>query len=280
VHNELGIFYTCTQHCLPGRVMLTNTLQMKHLLYLFLLTLPVLLLAQEANPPAEGFNAAQSDTKAIEIADEVMQQMGGRAAWDNTRYLRWTFFGRRTLLWDKWTGNVRIDFADNNDVYLVNINDDSGKVWKDGAYLSQPDSLAKYLGQAKSIWINDSYWLVMPFKLKDSGLTLKYLGEDSKGDTLRHKLQLTFEAVGDTPDNKYWVFVDDDTKLVSEWSFFTRFDDKEPRFSTPWADYRPYGNILLSGNRGRGQLTNIAAYNSVPGSVFEDAKAYNPAIWE
>ena len=80
------------------------------------------------NPAAEGFNEAASDAKAIAIADEVMEALGGRKAWDDTRYIRWTFFGRRTLLWDKQTGNVRIDSPGDSSVYLVNVFDHTGKV--------------------------------------------------------------------------------------------------------------------------------------------------------
>lgn len=247
---------------------------------LLLLGLATTALTQSTNPPAEGFNAAASDQRAIELADDVMESMGGRTAWDNTRFIRWTFFGRRTLLWDKWTGQVRIDFKDSDEVYLVNINTDEGKIWQNGAYLTEPDSIAKYSARAKSIWINDSYWLVMPYKLKDSGVTLKHLGEESKADTLRHTLQMTFENVGDTPDNKYWVVIDDNTKLVSEWIFYTQFDDENPRFSTPWADYQPYGKILLSGNRGRGQLTDIGVFTVIPEKVFTTAEAYEVGEWK
>ena len=52
----------------------------------------------EINPAAEGFNLEASDEKAIALADEVMEAMGGRKNWDATRYIRWNFFGRRTLL--------------------------------------------------------------------------------------------------------------------------------------------------------------------------------------
>ena len=41
-----------------------------------------------ANPPAEGFNAAGSDAKAMELADRTMDAMGGRAAWDSVRLAR------------------------------------------------------------------------------------------------------------------------------------------------------------------------------------------------
>ena len=253
---------------------------MRPLLYFLFCFSPLLLIAQTNNPPADGFNAANSDARAIEIADEVMEQMGGRAAWDNTRFIRWTFFGRRTLLWDKWEGQVRIDFSDSDEVYLVNIHTGGGKVFKDGTYQTQPDTLAKYLSRAKSIWINDSYWLCMPFKLKDSGVTLKYLGEEGPQDSLFHKLQLTFEEVGDTPENKYWVMVEGESKLVKEWQFFTQYSDEEPRFTTPWVDYQPYGQILLSGNRGRGQLTDIGVFEEVPESVFENAAAYTIEGWK
>ena len=61
------------------------------------------------NPPAEGFNLEGSDAEAMIIADEVMAAMGGRKAWDETRHIAWNFFGARELVWDKWTGDVRID---------------------------------------------------------------------------------------------------------------------------------------------------------------------------
>lgn len=61
------------------------------------------------NPPAEGFNEANSDPYAITLADEVMEAMGGRKAWDNTRIIQWTFFGSRTLTWDKWEKRARIE---------------------------------------------------------------------------------------------------------------------------------------------------------------------------
>ena len=51
----------------------------------------------ESNPPAEGFDAENSDAKAIAIADEVMEAMGGRAAYDSTRYLSWNFLEAESI---------------------------------------------------------------------------------------------------------------------------------------------------------------------------------------
>src|SRR5688500_2784326 len=150
------------------------------------------------NPPAPGFDLAHSDPAAVELADSIMVAMGGRKNWDKTRFISWNFFGRRNLVWDKKEGHVRIESLPDSTIYLVNVNDLTGRVQVKGQELTEPDSLKKMLAKAKSIWINDSYWLLMPFKLKDTGVTLKYLGEDTTSSGLKcNVLELTFSNVGD-----------------------------------------------------------------------------------
>jgi hypothetical protein len=235
----------------------------------------------DENPPAEGFNLAGSDAQAIAIADSVMLAMGGRRDWDATRYIHWNFFGRRTLLWDKQGGRVRIEVPAEEAVYLLDINTDEGQVRIGSTVYTEPDSLRKYLDRAKSIWINDSYWLVMPFKLKDSGVTLKYLGPDTTlAGVQADVLELTFENVGRTPQNKYHVYVDPQTHLVSQWDFYSNAADAEPRFALPWQNYQEHGDILLSGDRGERKLTDIAAYTKVPDSVFESFESPDESQFE
>lgn len=220
-------------------------------------------------PPAAGFDLDSSDVDAILIADEVMKAQGGYENWQNTKYLRWNFFGKRTLLWDKFTGNVRIEMSDDlKNTIIVNVNTGVGKAEKEGVEITDETELKALLEKGKSVWINDAYWLVMPFKLKDSGVTLKYIGAEKLETKDVDVLQLTFENVGDTPENKYYVYVDKTTKLVIQWAFFTNFEDKEPRFKTPWKDYSKHGNIMLSGNRGKNSLTDIAVLETVEESVF------------
>lgn len=221
-----------------------------------------------ANPAAEGFNEAGSDAKAIAIADEVMEANGGREAWDNTRYIAWSFFGRDNLVWDKWTGNVRID-AGNGMTLLTNINDETGNAYMEGKQVMDADSTANLMQRAKSIWINHSYWLVMPYKLKDSGVTLKYVGEEATQDgRMADKLNLTFEGVGRTPQNMYHVWVDKETKLVSQWAYYANTEAEEPRFVNPWVEYNKHGNIMLSASRGERGMEDIMVFDELPESVF------------
>lgn len=221
------------------------------------------------NPPAEGFNEAASDPKAIELADQVMMAMGGRDNWDKTRYLAWNFFGVRHLIWDKRSGDVRINIPGDSLAIIVNINSLEGLVKKDGQLLENADSLKKYLEMGKNIWINDSYWLVMPFKLKDSGVTLKYLRDDvTENNDSAAVLMLTFQNVGHTPQNKYHVYVDKKTHLVSQWAYFAEASQDSPNFVSPWQDYEKYGHILLSGSRGERKLSDIKVLESVPDYTF------------
>ncbi len=218
----------------------------------------------DVNPPAKGFNLEASDSKAISIADEVMLAMGGRAAYDSTRYLTWNFFGSRKHVWDKETGNIYINNLRDQYELRMNIHDMTGMMYIDGEEMVQQDTIKKYLTRGKEMWINDAYWLVMPYKLKDSGVTLKYLGADTTATgKAAEKLELTFADVGVTPDNKYHVYVDKQLNLITQWDFFTSYDDPEPRFSTPWEGYKNYNGILLSGGRGKNSLTEIEASESL-----------------
>jgi hypothetical protein len=220
-----------------------------------------------ANPPCAGFDAAGSDPRAIAIADEVMQAMGGRAAWDKARVLCWNFFGRRSHVWDKQTGDWRMDEGDK--VVLMNVDSGKGRVFEKGVELTEPEALAKALEGGRRAWINDSYWLVMPYKLKDSGVTLTYAGEGALADGRKADLlQMTFKGVGVTPDNRYLVFVGRDTHLVERWQYFQKAGDAEPKMDTVWEGWGWYGGIRLASGRGeKRELGGLQVLDIPPASL-------------
>lgn len=230
-----------------------------------------------SNPAAEGFNVEGSDSLAIAWADATMKAMGGREAWDNLNVLAWNFFGARDLIWDKPTGRVRIDFPRDSSIYLLNLTSMDGKVLRNGAEITNPDSLTKYLTRAKNIWINDSYWLVMPFKLKDSGVTLKYSGSyTTLKDTPAEVLELTFDNVGATPDNKYEVFIDKSDSLIKQWAYYRDATQDSASAIWPWDNYKSYNGLLLSSDRsdGRGP-SKVRVYDTVPDDVFQSFEQPN-----
>lgn len=223
------------------------------------------------NPAAEGFNEAGSDKEAIAWADAIMRAQGGRQAWDNTRYIGWNFFGRRELLWDKETGLVRIEVPADSSVYLINIQQDTGRVKLNGRMVTDPEQLKQAVDRGKQIWVNDSYWLLMPFKLKDSGVSLSYVGKDTMpGGSEAEVLEMRFAGVGYTPDNKYRVYVDPADSLVKAWAYYEKAEMDTPNFITPWTDYQRYGQLQLSGNRGERQISNIRVAQEMEERLFQE----------
>ncbi len=229
-------------------------------------------MVNEPNPPADGFDSAGSDEKAIAIADKVMEAMGGRKAWDDTKVLAWNFFGNRHLIWNKQTGDVRIDSKRDTAVLLANVYDNKVRAQVKGVEVTDPTELSEWRKKAKGIWINDSYWLVMPFKLKDSGVTLKYLRkEKTEAGAMADVLQLTFKGVGVTPDNKYEVWVDQSDHLIKQWAFYRNYTDEEPNRVWPWDNYKQMGKIKLSGDRSDESGPRfVRIYDKVPQGVFRE----------
>jgi hypothetical protein len=238
------------------------------------LALASLAIAQHDNPPMPGFDADGSDPEAIAVADEVMNALGGRQAWDDTRYLTWKFFGRRTHVWDKHTGNLRYENEDM--LVLMNLNSKTGRAWRAGHEVTDPAELDEALDDAESAWINDAYWVFMPYKLKDTGVTLKYLGKGTtEAGAPADVLELTFANVGRTPENKYHVYVDEETRLVTQWDYFPEASDPEPRFQLPWLEWERHGGIMLSASRGERRHEDVHVLADVPASVFASPEPAN-----
>lgn len=209
--------------------------------------------APAVDPATRVHVSTDSDARAIEIAQAVVERMGGWQAWDRTRWLTWKFFGGRRHWWDRRTGDIRIEgsFGRGDEaremLFLMNVNSKTGRVWESGEEVTDAARLAELLQRGYEVWINDSYWVVMPFKLLDPGVTLKYAGERTlDGGRAADVLQLTFDGVGVTPQNKYEVFVARDNGLVEQWSFFASAEDEQPRFTLPWTDWRRFGEVLIA----------------------------------
>lgn len=213
---------------------------------------------------------SQIVNQATALANETISMMGGIQNFEATRYIGWTFFDKRQLLWDKQENIVRVDLLKRRVSIIASLTDNSCVLFLNGVRENHPDSLSKYLDLARLYWMNDTYWLLMPFKLLDDGVILSYAGKGITADGRDAEiLQLTFENVGATPENKYRIYIDSETRLVSQWEYFDNAEDENPAIVNPWTDYNWYGKILLASGRGdRGNISNIHVWNNLDISVF------------
>jgi len=231
------------------------------------------------NLPAAGFDLAGSDAKAVALADSVMEACGGAENWKNARIVTWDWFGKRLNVWNKQTGDIRVEAR--RSLILMNLNTRKGRAWKDGHEITEPADLQRAIDYGYEAWINDSYWMFLPFKLKDSGVTLKYLGEDTTAEGRKaDMISLTFNGVGLTPKNKHVVYIDKDSKLLVQWDFYRDAEDPAPHFFVPWKNYQKFGNILLSDDRGEGprkKHVGLGVFDELPASVFNSV---DPIDWK
>ncbi len=193
------------------------------------------------------FNAADSDPAALELADSVMLLAGGGDAWSKMKFISWSARERK-LIWDTQGGKLRMENQKENVIYLVDLNSGQGRVQQNGNEITDPSELKNMLAKARFIWINDIYSLAMPFRLKDNGATLKYMGEDSLKGNLYNVLQLTLANDG-TSQDKYKVYVDIKAKVIKYWSYFADAKQDTASFTRAWTSDK-YGAVMLSAGSG------------------------------
>jgi len=228
----------------------------------------VLVAACRGEPKSSSATAAHAPTPAEAVAERVMNTLGGRSAWDDTRCISWLFMGRRRLVWDKQTGDVRVESGDQ--VTFVNVHTRQGRAFVKGVEVVDEAAKASALEKAYGAFINDSYWMFMPYKLRDPGANLVLLGpRETKAGRAAEVLELTFDEVGLTPGNRYLVYVGMESGLVEQWDFYEHRADAEPRLSTPWNAWKRFGRIQLCTDHGDGKDWEIAVLDRPPSGAFE-----------
>lgn len=227
-----------------------------------------------------------SDPKAMEIAGQVMEALGGEAAWDATRYLRFDFvvedadqkaLSSRTHWWDKQRGMHRIEGRSREgQSYLVlhDLESREGTVWVDGSEVTDALEAKSWLDRAYAAWINDTYWLLMPYKMRDPGVMLRYEGQREIDGTAHDMIHVSFDQVGLTPGDQYWATIDPTTHQMERWAYVLEGNEPPP-VEWRWTPWKQYGQILLATERipveGERRIVfrNLAVPEAVPESVFE-----------
>ena len=170
-----------------------------------------------------------ADTKAVEIANAMMTAMGGLDNWNRAHYVRYDFkvniggkaMAERSHLWDKMTGRYRLHGKTKDGkatLALFNVGTQQGTAYVDGKKL-EGTAAAEALKTAYGSFINDMYWLAMPWKWLDGGVNLKYIGKKAHRGEQMDVVQLTFGKVGLTPGDSYEAFVSPKTKLMEHWEY-------------------------------------------------------------
>jgi hypothetical protein len=182
--------------------------------------------------------AEDQDKKAEQLATGVWKASGGDQ-WENVKDIRFSFVveqdGKELFkaehLWDVPGNTDDVKWKDKNgDEKHVKVN-----LAAPGA---DEDSKAAY-----GRWVNDSYWLLAPLKIRDHGVHLKAEGMKEAEGANCETLRLSFDKIGLTPDDQYVLYIDPRTKLVRAWDYIPKPDTI---IHGTWEKYRPFSGLLLS----------------------------------
>ena len=214
---------------------------------------------------------ATGDSIALQLARDVILACGGLEEWNAIHYLSFNFFDSRLWYWDKWSNRYRVESLRRSYRIAGTLDGKETYLFANGKVETNADSLSAYGKLAHNVWINDTYWLMMPFKLLDEGVQLSYKGVLPIDSTTSAKcIELTFDSVGVTPENKYLIYIDSTNHSIIHWSYFEQKNDTLPQLSNAWTDYKSYGNIKLSSGRGERSLKDIKIAENVPDHFFKD----------
>lgn len=196
-----------------------------------------------------------ADTAVARVHRRMLAAMGGADGWAKARYFEFDFvvvrngqeLTRRSHRWDRHRGDYRLRYLSGSDtiVSVFNVNDaKAGAVRINGREIegARKDSL---LSAAYARHINDSYWLLMPYKWLDPGVHLASQGRQTDAQGREWDvIKLTFEQVGLTPQNEYLAFVNPQTGLMERWHHFPRAG--APPAIYDWNRWQRFGPIMLA----------------------------------
>jgi hypothetical protein len=220
--------------------------------------LAALLLAACAPERPASPEAPTLETPADSVAWRLAEGAGGLEAWEALPALRFSFGvereGRPAItahhLWDRRTNRYRVEWAAPNapdSVYVALYSDwpRAGEVYLNGRRVDSVGT-GPALAAAERRTINDTYWLLAPLKAFDPGVTRTYAPDSA--DARHEVVRLSFDDVGLTPGDQYWLFADRQTGRLDRWTYLLQ-NAEAPR-SFRWTGYQtlegPAGPVHLA----------------------------------
>ena len=154
-------------------------------------------------PLPKGIEGAEADALASKMLIAVKHE-----DYKNTRYLSWTFPGGHHYVWDKDQHKVDVSWNDTTvNLNLKNPTESSVLIDKQKAIDKDKTNAIE---KALSYFNNDSFWLVAPHKIFDTGVKRSIVTQEN-GDKA---LLITYSSGGTTPGDSYLWILDENAKPI------------------------------------------------------------------
>jgi len=152
----------------------------------------------------ESIPTGKKGPKADELATKMLKALNYEA-YKNTRFIEWSFRGKRFYKWDKQENIVEVSW-DENKVTLHTKEPGKSVVLINGKEIDDKETLQKSI----DYFNNDSFWLVAPYKVFDDGIERKLVNYEGKDALL-----VTYTSGGSTPGDSYLWILDENGRPTS-----------------------------------------------------------------
>lgn len=201
----------------------------------------------------------QAGPEADKLAKRMLERLGAEA-WDETRYVQWTFAGRNSYKWDRSKSNVIVSWEDVE--VIMDTRDRTGRVLVNGQVKNEEEA-ERFLDKAWSNYCNDSFWLITPLKAMDKG-SKRELVETEDGPALL----VTYDQGGVTPGDSFLWYMNDDG-LPYAYRMWVEVIPV-PGLKASWEDWTSLHTGTLIAQKHKLGPLSIRVTNLTSGSTIED----------
>lgn len=182
--------------------------------------------------------ADQSAEKGRQLATDLWKASGGEN-WGKVKEVQFTFAVEqegKPLFSAQHVWNIAAGTDE------VKWKDKQGKDHQVTADLNSPASDEE--GKtAYARWVNDSYWLLAPLKVRDRGVQVETEGPKDLKGVACETVRLKFDKVGLTPTDQYVLYIDPKTKMVLAWDYIPQ---SGAGMQATWEKYESFGGLSLA----------------------------------
>lgn len=207
----------------------------------------------------------ETGSKAEVLTDKIQAAINQKA-WDATSAVTFSFMGSHHYIWDKKNNLVQVQWDDKKVLYHTQTLE--GIVYEHNIKLNNSEK-TDAIKKANDYFNNDSFWLIAPFKLRDTGTTRSIVMQDNK-----EALMVTYTSGGSTPGDSY-VWIVDENHVPRAWRMWVSIVPIGS-FETSWEDWTTFSNGLKVATKHKG-LIDLELKNIKTGQSIEEInKGINP----